>query len=218
MKEDVIDDFVAKDPSSNSKRIRINRYIISYPFKDELLISEQRSSKTFPFITVIIFGAMGGFFAFSTGFYFIDDGFSASAASIMCLFFALIMWGIVTFLLVQHYSNKRRYTFEKNAFVYKGLLTAKKTILKEDVRSVYIKQTNTRTQGSSSVQYRFTVCLKVPELTKNKGVHELLDIEMKDSLKTVFGGTDLDINERAQVEAKHICELISEHWKIPVSI
>jgi hypothetical protein len=51
VKEELLDDpndeLVNKKPSGNEKEIRINRFIISYPFENEPLISEQRSSKLF---------------------------------------------------------------------------------------------------------------------------------------------------------------------------
>ncbi len=222
MKEELIDDpkddLSSKAPSGIDKEFRINRYIISYPYKDELLIAEQKSIKLFPFIPVIVLGALGGFFGFLMIHYFKETGTFLNGAVLMCSLFAFSSWSIVIFVLVQHYSKKRRYAFEKHGFEYRGLFGKKMVILREEVTSVFIHKTTIRTNSSSSTQYRYAVCLKVPKYTKDKGVYKMLELDMKDSMKTAFGATDFKINDRAETEARHICEVISEHWKIPVSI
>lgn len=220
MKEDLIDDLdddlIAKQASDKGNRFRINRYIISYPFKDELQIAQQKSIKMFPIIVVTVVGGMGGFFLFLTGYYFIESGFAGNAASIMCLFFAAIMLGITIFTLVQHYASSRTFTFEKDAFVYRGLFKSKKIILREDVRSVFLKETIVK-QGSTST-YRYSVCLKTPELNTKEGVYEMFEVDLKYPIKTLIKGKDHEVHEKAKIECKHICEVISEHWNIPVSI
>lgn len=213
--DDPKDDLVSKKPSGNEKEIRINRFIISYPFENELLISEHRSSKLFPFAPVIIFGGMGGFFGFLTIHYGIEEPFHA--ATIMCFCFFLFMSGLVAIVLTHHYASSRTYTFDKDEFRYNGLLWFKKRFDREDVKSVFISETITRTQGSSSVNYRFGICLRVP-MTQFKDGYPICDIELKDSWKGAINGSDYDSNEQAKIEARHICELIAEHWTIPVSI
>jgi hypothetical protein len=218
--EELIDDFndelSSNNPSGNDKETGINRYIISYPYEGEMKISEQKSSKLFPFLPTIIFGGMGGFFGFLTVHYRIEEPFHPS--TIMCFCFFLFMGGLAAWIIVEHYSNARTYTFEKDVFQYKGLIWGKKTIARDRIESVFILESITRTQGSSDVNYRFNINLKVPTMTQFKKGYPICDLELKNSWKTAFGGADYKANDRAQAEAKHICELIAKHWTIPVSV
>ena len=220
MKEDVIDDLsdglISKKPKDNENEFRINRYIISYPFEGELKISQMKSTKMFPFLGVILFGGMGGFFGFLTVHYGIEEPFHP--ATIMCFFFSLFMLGLTSMVLVQHYATSRYWMFEKDAFFYKGLLWSEKTIARDNIESTFVTETITRTQGSSDVNYRYDVYLKVPSMSKYKKGYPICDVEIKSTWKNSFGVVDHSANDRAKSEARQICEVIAEHWQIPLSI
>jgi len=200
--------------SSGDLDLHINRYHLTNSVKNDLLIRGKRSTKIGPFIGFLLFGGMGAFFGFITAHSYLDEGyhFMMIITSLFCLFMSTL--GVAS--LIGGYSNLSSYHFLTNELIITNSLGFKRTVKKQDVKSVFISKTLFAEEGKSADNYSYHITLRIPSL--KSGELSLFDIEGRDSLTFMIGMMDEKGMSIAGNESLHIAQVIADYWKMPVSI
>lgn len=194
--------------------LHINRYHLSNSIKNDLLIKVKRSTKWAPVGGFLLFGGMAAFFGFITVHSYIKEGYHIMM--VVMSFFCLFMSVLASAILIGAYSNLRSYHFRTNELVVTNSFGIKSTYNRQEVKSVFIKETLFAEQGKSADNYSYMIMLRMP-LRKSRDL-ALFDIEGRDSLTYIIGMMDEKGKSMAQSESLEIAHTISDYWKIPVSI
>jgi len=222
VKEDLIDDpnddLTSKKPSGNEKIIRINRYLFSWPFEGDMLINEARSTRYGALFAALLFGGgFGVFFTFITVHSYQKEGYHP--AMWMTIFFAAFGYFLATVAIMGAYSKKRSYLFTESHFVYTNLFGMKSTISRPKIESVFVSKTIIENNYGRQEDYSYGISFRVSRSVAKDGKYSVMQVEGRDNIVGSFVGA-LDYTGMTQTEAEcyHICELIAEHWNIPVRV
>lgn len=195
--------------------LKINRFHIINPDKGELMI-QQLKSKGYSWIWItLVFGGLSGFFLFLTIHYYFEE-----RTMMVFLFpgiFVLPGFALIALSLYDKFSDKAKWHFTELELIVTPQYGRKKIVPRADVKSVYIlAKTISYSDGGSTTHY--SVMLRIPNSRYENGAYTLIQIEKDDVAKTNVGNINLQSILGPEGESRTIAELISGHWKIPLSV
>lgn len=193
----------------------INRYSITNPGLDQLLIKTMPSNEGASFFSFVIFGGMGSLFVFLALNGYKSEGFDV--VMLVYLVFAVLMLSLGMGSLVLGYFLKPYLHFKKAELSIGGKLMGNKSIAKESVVCIFISKTFYKeTANPMPDNFSYQIMIKV---RKNPGSPEkdlaLLTIENRDNLGVLIGVLDTIGMIKAESDALEIAQLMTDFWKIP---
>jgi hypothetical protein len=192
---------------------KLNRYQISEPINNELLLVQSRSKKLLPLTGLIIFGGMGALFAFLLVNSLLTGGYILGNIIILGVF-AVFMLGLSVYIFLSNYVLKTSYHFTKEKLVIKSGLSRPKVILRNSVRRIFIQKVmyaDTRTVVETD--YFYAIMMKMKLSAKPK---QLLVLENQDSLISIAGILDEKGMSKTVTDAHRLASIISEFWEVEV--
>ncbi|MBL7899201.1 MAG: hypothetical protein JNJ99_11760 [Crocinitomicaceae bacterium] len=192
--------------------MRLNRYHLYNPDKNELFIQELPASGKSWILVVIFFGAMAILFGYLTiHIYIKEDILIAFLFPGLLVYFSVL---IIVFTILMHYSKRRSRHFTETELIETSFLGRKKIFSRDKISRIYIEATNHYTNGQySSTTYTVNVRLN----NSKTDFYKLIVLDNQGSAPK-YNFLSSDSNTRCQKEAMHICEIIAAHWKIPFAV
>jgi hypothetical protein len=195
--------------------LKINRFHLVNPHPGELLILKLRSKGI-----AWIWKAMSLFLVGFVPLWISYDLLTTSGAGSMMIFFAVV--GGLFFLAGGGYIHgalsRSKWLFAPDRLVHTSSFGLKKTLLREDVFSVYITETTGKSKGGSKTYIHYGVELRVKPARLNFGAHTLFYVDEQDSIDSIMSVVNRKTTAAAKEDALKIATVIAEHWNIPLSV